>query len=84
MDHVRQEAADEELRHAPDLPSFAGGNFAFLRVLAHYGRGPALRDYLDRSLAQPIKAIAAQVEVDLDTDPVAVSMLSLVHTPIRS
>lgn len=80
---LAQAAAAEELRHTQDLASFATGNFTFLRVLAHYARGPALRAYFDRCLASAIRTVASRADVDLNTDPVAVSSMRM-FTRVRT
>lgn len=62
----------EEVQHQQSLASFAKGTYTFLHLLAHYGRSPIFRNFLESSLSGPVKAVASRHDMDLNTDPVEV------------
>ncbi|GAA5869494.1 hypothetical protein JCM3774_001467 [Rhodotorula dairenensis] len=66
------ECVREEVQHQQCLASFARGTFTFLQLLAHYGRSPIFREFLEQSLSGPVKTVASRHEVDLTTDPVEI------------
>lgn len=41
-----------------------------MHLLAHYGRSPIFRDFLDKGLAGPVKAVASRHDIDLTADPI--------------
>lgn len=63
---MREELQDQQ----QSLAGFARGTFTFMHLLAHYGRSPIFRDFLDKGLAGPVKAVASRQDIDLTADPI--------------
>lgn len=65
---VREELQDQQ----QSLAGFARGTFTFMHLLAHYGRSPIFRDFLDKALSGPVKAVASRHDIDLTADPIEI------------
>ncbi|GAA5820379.1 hypothetical protein JCM10212_002727 [Sporobolomyces blumeae] len=67
-----QRSIQEELAYLPTVYAFVQGNFTFLRLLAHYGRGVNQKAYLAETLASNVQAVIQRPTLDLGTDPLAI------------
>ncbi|GEM11050.1 ras GTPase-activating protein [Rhodotorula toruloides] len=72
-----QRSIQEELANLANMAAFVRGNFTFVRLLVHYGRGVQQRQYLAGALATEIKAVMGRQGLDLGTDPIAIYQAEL-------
>ncbi|GAA5964914.1 hypothetical protein JCM21900_000018 [Sporobolomyces salmonicolor] len=79
-----QRSVQEELAHLPDVHAFVQGNFTFIRLLMHYGRGVNQKAYLADTLRAHINAITQRADMDLGTDPVAIYRNEIAQEEMRT
>ncbi|CEQ42089.1 SPOSA6832_03856, partial [Sporobolomyces salmonicolor] len=79
-----QRSVQEELAHLPNVHAFVQGNFTFIRLLMHYGRGVNQKAYLGDTLRAHINAITQRADMDLGTDPVAIYRNEIAQEEMRT
>ncbi|GAA5904612.1 hypothetical protein JCM5296_005248 [Sporobolomyces johnsonii] len=79
-----QRSVQEELAYLPNVHAFVQGNFTFIRLLMHYGRGVNQKAYLGDTLRAHIKTITQRADMDLGTDPVAIYRNDIAQEEMRT
>ncbi|BGP03561.1 iqgap-related protein [Rhodotorula toruloides] len=79
-----QRSIQEEFANLANMAAFVRGNFTFVRLLVHYGRGVQQRQYLAGALATEIKAVMGRQGLDLGTDPIAIYQAELEREESRT